>query len=515
MLGTWANLNVNSVDSAKLHAYGASIHKYPLVNKYVINTEKGSNLFRQKLYIGPVLSLNGCTAAEFDQLEALFLCAKVGESDKIEVVSVKSGRPQTYDAIKLASPIKPSLNIPLLALDLLLLATSLSLSLLLFFKVRRFLSGYLIAFTLLLTVSESKLFFLGSHIANAYDVENIRLSLLFVVGPLGIYFFPQAFHKEFWKRASFAIIVACIIVLFLSYHFLPFIYYSYVATFALLTVVIQLVLKYRKVLNTKEKKQVLTMLFCTTIGLALYFPLINFGASYGVLFGRYIVVLSIGIGVFIALMRYGLWQVETLISKSATLSLLSIIAFSAWAGLDQGLQALLNQTIGLSNKTVTAFLAAAISSLFAVPAYNFVSKSCDAFFNKDLHLLKKLLSKDILVLAEIQALDVFVEQLGTKLLNLSGAHKLHLEFIDYNRLAEPQRFDTAKDLPLEDVSNIRKEHFEFQIEHIMSVKVDLEYADRRINREIKNAIEDGIDEIARALASCCRWNYLEGGKLAS
>ena len=327
--------------------------------------------------------------------------------------------------------------------------------------------------------------------------------------------FYQAFHKAFWKRASFAIIVTCIIALFLSYHLLPFIYYSYVASFTLLIVVIQLILKYRKILNAKEKKQVLTMLFCAVIGLALFFPLINFGGKYSALLGRYIVMLSFGIGIFIALMRYGLWQVETLISKSATLSLLSIIAFSAWAGLDQGLQALLNQTIGLSNKTVTAFLAAAISSLFAVPAYNFVSKSCDAFFNKDLHLLKKLLSKDILVLAEIQALDVFVEQLGTKLLRLSGAHKLNLEFIDYNRLATPQLFKTEKDLPAEGISNLRKEHFEFQIEHIMSVKVDLEYADRRINREIKNAIEDGIDEIALALASCCRWNYLEGTKLAN
>ena len=56
---------------------------------------------------------------------------------------------------------------------------------------------------------------------------------------------------------------------------------------------------------------------------------------------------------------------------------------------------------------------------------------------------------------------------------------------------------------------VRKESFRYAIDNILSVSVKLKFADRRINREIKHELEEGIDEIARALASCSRWNYLE------
>ena len=250
------------------------------------------------------------------------------------------------------------------------------------------------------------------------------------------------------------------------------------------------------------------MIYCLCIGLALYFPLMSWGGKYSVLAGRYIIVLSIGLGIFVALMRYGLWQVNSLISKSATLSLLSIVAFSAWAGLDQGMQVLLNQTLGLSNKTLSAFVAAAISSLFAIPAYQYISKSCDAFFNKDLHMLKRFLSKDILVLAETQKLNVFVEQLGTRLLALSGAQKIALSFIDHNRLAEPLTFSSSKEQKQESYFS-KDEVFDYQLDKILALQFTLHFVDRRINNEIKHELLEGTDEIARALASCTRWNYLE------
>ena len=346
-------------------------------------------------------------------------------------------------------------------------------------------------------------------------IESLRISLALIVGPIGLYCFPQADRQDFWRKPLFYLLLFCIVLMITSLQLLDsglygnaFSVYLASISFSLFVLVLHFVFKYMKVLNTKERKQVLTMIYCLCIGLALYFPLMSWGGKYSVLAGRYIIVLSIGLGIFVALMRYGLWQVNSLISKSATLSLLSIVAFSAWAGLDQGMQVLLNQTLGLSNKTLSAFVAAAISSLFAIPAYQYISKSCDAFFNKDLHMLKRFLSKDILVLAETQKLNVFVEQLGTRLLALSGAQKIALSFIDHNRLAEPLTFSSSKEQKQESYFS-KDEVFDYQLDKILALQFTLHFVDRRINNEIKHELLEGTDEIARALASCTRWNYLE------
>jgi hypothetical protein len=518
ILGIWSVANFNQKEGAALTQYGAAIHKYPLVNRFIIVRTDDSSLLGKAiedsaLRYRKIYAIDGCKTSEFDSISALFDCANVGEAERLNLVIDDWGQRNTFAAIKGEKTTLFKPRVGYLLIDSALLLLSLALSLLLFAKVRRFISGYLISLALLINVCESQFFYIGTNIFYAVDVESIRLSLAFIVGPLGLYFFPKTFDNKQWQRLQLSLVVFCIVLLLVTYHFVfPYYthgwrYFLYAVSFVLLVLVVQFILKYRLVLNTKERKQVVTMLFCVTLGLALYLPLIITG-NYGFLIGRYIIVLGVGFGVFFALMRYGLWQVDSLISKSATLSLLSVIAFSFWAGLDQGMQALLNQTLGLSNKTFTAFLAAAISSLFAIPAYNYISKSCDAFFNKDLYLLKRFLSKDVLVLAETQKLNFFVEELGKKLLNLSGAHNIALEFFDYNRLSQPILFNAAQDIQTNDYM-INTEVFEYKIDHILSVHITLEFVDRRINREIKHEIEEGTDEIARALASCTRWNYLE------
>jgi hypothetical protein len=516
ILGVWASADFNNKNGALLNQYGGAIHKYPLVNRYILTATPGSSLEKtmseDNLVFSRLYSINNCKAETFDSTEALLACAKVGQSERINLEIDWWGESRNIFAEKnsISSQFQP--HILYVVIDSMLLLLSLGLSLLLFAKGRRYISGYFISLALLMNVCESRFFYLGSSIISFADAEAVRLSIAFIVGPLALYFFPKTFDNKFWQRTQLSLIIFCIVSLLVYYHFFiglasGFQYFLYTVSFTLVVIVVQFIFKYRLVLNTKEQKQVLTMLFCVALGLVLYFPLMS-AQGLGFLVGRYIIMLSVGFGVFFALMRYGLWQVDSLISKSATLSLLSVVAFSFWAGLDQGMQALLNQTIGLSNKTFTAFLAAAISSLFAIPAYNYISKSCDAFFNKDLHQLKRFLSKDILVLAETQQLNFFVDELGAKLLKLSGAHKIDLTFRDHNRLPVPIQFCAERDVQTNEYM-IKTEVFEYEIESILSLCIKLEYVDRRINREIKNELEDGTDEIARALASCTRWNYLE------
>jgi len=517
VLGFLAKANFNSKDESGFLPYGASIFKYPGVNRYLLISEKSSSLRKQGLIQDQLLSLNNCKVAEYSSLEALYSCAQIGQVDKLELVANYRGKPQTFQAnLSLDETKNIPVNLPYFALDSLLLLVSLGLSLLLFFKARHYLAGYLLSFSLLLNVCESRFFYYGSSLISDTLIETIRINIAMVVGPLAMYFFPQAFSAHFYRSKWFIAIVLCVVTMLISYHlFLHFqslslVSFALVVSFSLLVIIAHFIAKYRSVLNVRERKQVLTMTYCVAFGFILYLPLMLIGDNYyGLLIARYIIVISVGIGVFIALMRYGLWQVETLISKSATLSLLSVIAFSFWAGLDQGMQALLNQTIGLSNKTLTAFLAAAISSFFAVPAYNFVSKSCDSFFNKNLYQLKRLLSKDILVLAETQTLPVFVNQLCKRLLELSGARTLKLSFEDVQRLPNPIHHEVSSNAVIDAHPIINNESFEYEVANILQVAIHLEFADRRINREIKEELNEGIDEIARSLASCSRWNYLE------
>lgn len=530
-LGALGTASLNKEEGQAIQQYGAAIFKYPLLNRYVIFSHDDSSLKLQKITSSRVFTINSCDASKYDSINALFECANVGDAKKLSLGLEKYGKLGTYEISKIEKPNttvedtekdnqetskRKKHDVVYLLLDSFLLILSLGLSLLLFNKARRFLSGYLISLTLLLAAGESKFFYIGSNALDAGFVESIRISLALLVGPIGLYFFPQADHQDFWRRPLFYAVVFCVLLMIISFQLIDSGLYSnsfsvYLASisFSLFVIVLHFIFKFRKVLNIKERKQVLTMLFCLCVGLILYFPLMTWGGKYGVLIGRYIIVLSIGLGIFFALMRYGLWQVNSLISKSATLSLLSIVAFSAWAGLDQGMQVLLNQTLGLSNKTFSAFVAAAISSLFAIPAYQYISKSCDAFFNKDLHMLKRFLSKDILVLAETQKLNVFVKQLGNRLLELSGAHKIELSFIDHNRLPEPVRFSSSKEEKEEFYFN-KDEVFDYQLDQILTLHFTLHFIDRRINNEIKHELSEGTDEIARALASCTRWNHLEG-----
>ncbi len=508
-LGITLLANLNATPEAHTQQYGASIYKYPLFNRYAVYSVPGSELRKTGLRYGRLLSVNGCKTEDFDALSALHKCANIDTSDALSLTYIGFNEEQEITINKSVTS-KPVIHdYGYYLIDSVLMSLSLFLSLLLFIKAGKFLSGFLISYLLLLTVCESQFFYLGSTALGAAALESVRISIALTIGPIAMYFFPQAFDKQFWKRKQFILVCACIFALLITRYFFSYSSLVYVISITLIVLIFHFVSKYKSVLNKKERKQVITMLFCLSLGLILYFPLINFGGVYGFLIGRYILFVSIGLGVFFALMRYGLWQVESLISKSATLSILSIIAFSAWAGLDQGMQALLNQTIGLSNKTFTAFLAAAISSLFAVPAYNYISNSCDSFFNKDLHQLKRLLSKEILVLAETQTLHTFVERFCKRLLELSGAQKVELIFADHQRLPNAIEQVESKVIEMDEYSMVKKEYFSYEIDHILSVKLCLTYVDRRINREIKHELEEGTDEMARALASCSRWNYLE------
>jgi hypothetical protein len=509
LLGIWAAISFNASSSNALSQYGAAAHKHPFVNRFIVTSTAESSLRKLGLRQGRLIALNTCQAKNHASLAKLVECAQIDDANEITVIVKTSRGMKSFAVEKADKPQKYSRGLLFWVLDSLLLTLSLVLSLLLFVKCRRFLSAYLLSFSLLLNAGESFFFYLGSNIVDTTNIESIRLSLAMVAGPMSMFFFPQAYKRNAWKTAQFITLVICIVSMLASYHFFSWPTFLSAVSFSLLLMIAHFVFKYRRILNIKERKQVLTMVFCLTVGLVLYTPLIIYGGIYGQTIGRYIIILCVGIGIFFALMRYGLWQVDSLISKSATLSVLSIIAFSAWAGLDQGMQVLLNQTIGLSNSTVTAFLAAAISSLFAVPAYNYVSKSCDAFFNKDLHQLKRLLAKEIMVLAEVQKLSEFIQQLDTKLLKLSGAQKIRLTFTDYNRRSEPHTFQAENSYEPEPNPVIRKEHFDYQIEQVLSVDLDLEYADRKINHDIKRELQEGMDEIARALASCSRWNHLE------
>lgn len=507
-LGMLASSGFGAKSQSSMHDFGASVYKYPFLNTYLIVSSHRSELSYSGLHEELLLSLNGCKVSDHDSVEKLFACANIDSTERLSISILSSNKTTNFEVARdKSAPF--TLDVFYLGLDALLLLASLSLSLLLFAKARRFLSGYLISLVLLLNVGESTYFFMGSIVVDANFIETLRIGLSCVISPFAAYFFPQAFTRHFWKSYQFVILCVSVVLVLVAYNAFPFFYFMAAVSLMLLTLIAHFIIKYRSELNIKERKQVKTMLLSVTVGLILYISLIIFGGVYGFLLGRSITGLCVGLGVFFALMRYGLWQVETLISKSAALSLLSVIAFSLWAGLDQALQVILNQTIGLSNKTFTAFVAAAISSLFVVPVYNFVSKSCDAFFNKDLYQLKRLLSKEILVFAETLTLAVFTQKLSSQILTLTGASKISIEFMDLKRLPEPITYGTNDNTAVDGDSMVKEEVFTFTLEDILYVNIHLTFIDKRINKEIKHELEEGTDEIARALASCCRWNYLE------
>jgi hypothetical protein len=514
-LGLLAKASLNGEQESRLMPFGVVLYKFPSTSTFMVVTHPESELIDRGLFKDRIISIDDCELANFDSLEAVYECVDLDKA-QLQLKVYHGNQIEQFVAYKSDSNVeKLPVGFAYFGLDLLFLIISLSLSLLLFFKARHHLSGYLLSVSMLLNVCESQFFYYGSNVFSDVIAEAIRINLMLVVGPLALYFFPQEFSKTIFKSLSFIVICICIIAmqtsvnLFLYFELISLSTFSTVISIALVVFIVHFVTKFRTSLNTRERKQVLTMAICLAFGFVLYFPLVNFAGSYGFLIGRYIIPISIGIGVFFALMRYGLWQVDTIISKSATLSVLSVIAFSFWAGVDQGIQAVLNQTIGLSNKTVTAFLAAAISSFFIVPAYNFVSKSCDAFFNKNLHNLKRLFSKDILVLAETQNLDNFLAQVSEKMLQLTGAQAISIVFEDTQRLPEPLNYNLSRPLSEEHEYTTKYENFSYEVSGVIAVSVSLTFKERRINREIREEFKEGMDEMARALASCSRWNFLE------
>jgi hypothetical protein len=95
------------------------------------------------------------------------------------------------------------------------------------------------------------------------------------------------------------------------------------------------------------------------------------------------------------------------------------------------------------------------------------------------------------------------------MLQLTGAQAINIVFEDTQRLPEPLNYSLSKPVSEEHEYITKYENFSYEVSGVIAVSVSLTFKERRINREIREEFKEGMDEMARALASCSRWNFLE------
>jgi len=124
-------------------------------------------------------TINNCVTKDFDSIEALLACAKVGTTDSLDLEIYIGDQRKNYLVSKSSVTSKFEPNLTYMAIDSILLLLSLCLSFLLFIKGRRYISGYLLSLALLTSACERYIFSQKLLIINTGKAYN-SVSLFFV-----------------------------------------------------------------------------------------------------------------------------------------------------------------------------------------------------------------------------------------------------------------------------------------------------------------------------------------------
>jgi hypothetical protein len=123
------------------------------------------------------------------------------------------------------------------------------------------------------------------------------------------------------------------------------------------------------------------------------------GLSLGLAF------LSLQLGLLVALLRFRLYDAESVISRSATFGLIMLAMGVAFAAAAEAIEEAVKAAAGTDAGPAAAILAAAVATLFASPAHERIGRWTERLFHENLTRLRGELPENVRDLREVASLD--------------------------------------------------------------------------------------------------------------
>ena len=251
----------------------------------------------------------------------------------------------------------------------------------------------------------------GGHAPLAADMGDRLRFLLFA---LALLLFPDGRWPSAWTRyVAGASALVCLLGLAESLGLLPTRLYLPLAILCVLAAIGSLLQRYGLASSDSERQQLKWVALGLTVGITFILAAragaaLN-GAQMASRFDAHALeglfqlgVVVIAIGFLVSLLRYRLYDAETVISRSAAYAALTLSLVATFAGSEALIEMLGQRYLGAGIGNVSAAMAAAVAAVLLAPLHSRITGWADRHFQRDLFILKEKLPE---LLAEISGIS--------------------------------------------------------------------------------------------------------------
>lgn len=244
------------------------------------------------------------------------------------------------------------------------------------------------------------------------DVYRIIDSVPYILILMVACAFPDGRYWPSWTRLS--IVVMPLIYAPLVFSVTGYGNFSLLTVPAFLAIIAILVLRYRRLRVGSERQQFRWVTFGIAAGLltlllrvalvqvqnalspAPFSPWVDYSASFVHALGYAI----IGAGFAIALLKYRLYDAESLISRSAALTAMTLMLAGVWAGSEKAIEAVLTAMLGQGQEGLAGIVSAAFAVVLITPMHGRVHGWIERRFRNSVWRLKEELPERVALLSQ-------------------------------------------------------------------------------------------------------------------
>ena len=268
----------------------------------------------------------------------------------------------------------------------------------------------------LLSVGPTLEYWLAVGMVEVYQVVDAVAYILILMTACA---FPDGRYWPSWTR--FSIVVIPLIYAPLMFSVTYYGNFSLLTVPAFLAIILILVLRYRRLHVGSERQQfrwvtfgIIAGVFTLLLRVALvsvqnglspapFSPWVDYSASFVHALGYAI----IGAGFAIALLRYRLYDAESVISRSAALTTMTLMIAGVWAASERAIEAVLTALLGQGQETLAGILCAGFAVALITPLHGRVHELIEKRFRNSVWRLKEKFPEKVAALSQ---------RMGTQLL---------------------------------------------------------------------------------------------------
>lgn len=271
-------------------------------------------------------------------------------------------------------------------------------------------------------------------------VMTIKISITTLLGVSAVLLFPDGRLNSRWHRAALGISVVALLYGIISYYRL--------GTFGLLgpmllalatiSIAIAMLAQFRNTPAGIERQQIKFVIFgivalaalqtVATILVSVERLAMDEGVVAWIALAKHLTIamanLALPAGLLVSLLRYRLYDVDAVISRSAAYAFLTLLVGAAFAGSEKIIEVLGEQMFGESSRVLSAGLGAAVAAMLIAPLHNRVHHWTEHRFQRGLAQLRARLPLRIGDMREFATLEALLSTVAGEVISVLRATRV-------------------------------------------------------------------------------------------